>query len=48
MPSLIRFLVGCVVVAGVGFGAVWALSTQVEPRPREMTIRVPQDRFDAK
>lgn len=48
MPSLMRFLIGCAVVAGIGVAGVWALATQVDPRPREMTIRVPQDRFDVK
>lgn len=48
MPSLVRFLIGCVVVAVLGAAGVWALATQVEPRPREMSIRVSQDRFDAK
>ena len=48
MPSLVRFLIGCVVVAVIGAAGVWALATQVEPRPREMSIRVSQERFDAK
>lgn len=46
MPSLIRFLVAVVVLAALGFAAVWALATFVDPRPREMTIRVPQERLD--
>jgi hypothetical protein len=45
MPSLIRFLVVVVVLAGIGFGALWALANLVEPQPREMTVTVPVDRL---
>ncbi len=48
MPTLMRFLAGLVVVAVIGAGAVYALANYVEPHPREMTIRVSQDRFEAK
>ena len=46
MPSLIRFLVALGVLAALGFGAIYALATFVEPKPREMTVKVPQDRFE--
>jgi hypothetical protein len=46
MPSLIRFLFGVAVVAALGFAAMFALANFVDPHPREMTIRVPQDRLD--
>ena len=46
MPSLIRFLIGVAVLAGLAAVAVWVLANFVEPRPREMTIRVPQERLD--
>lgn len=46
MPSLMRFLIALVVLAGLGAAAMYALATFVEPRPREMTIRVPQERLD--
>ena len=46
MPSLVRFLIGAAVVAVLGFAVVWALATFVEPHPREMTIRIPQERLD--
>lgn len=45
MPSLIRFLVIVAVLAGVGFGALWALANLVEPQPREMTVTIPADRL---
>jgi hypothetical protein len=48
MPSLMRFLAGCAIVGVLGSAAVWALATRVEPNPREMTIRISQDRFEAK
>ena len=44
MPSLIRFLVVIAVIAGVVYGGLWALA-RIEPKPREMTITIPQDRL---
>lgn len=46
MPSLVRFLVGVVVVVVLAAGAMFALANFVDPHPREMTIRVPQERLD--
>lgn len=46
MPSLIRFLIGVAVVAALGFAVMFALANFVDPHPREMTIRIPQDRLD--
>lgn len=48
MPSVVRFLIGLTVVVALGAAGIWALATQVEPRPREMTIRVPQERLEVK
>jgi hypothetical protein len=45
MPSLIRFVVVVGVLAGLGFGALWALANLVEPEPREMTVTIPADRL---
>jgi hypothetical protein len=45
MPSLIRVLVVVSVILGLGYGAMFALATLVDPRPREMTVTVPPDRF---
>jgi hypothetical protein len=47
MPSLIRLLVFCGVVAGLIYGAMFALVLFVEPKPREITVRVPTERLDA-
>jgi phage shock protein PspC (stress-responsive transcriptional regulator) len=48
MPSLVRFLVTLLVLAGLGFAAMYVLANFVEPKPREMTIRIPQERLDPK
>jgi hypothetical protein len=48
MPSLVRFLVAVALITALGAAAVVVLATFVDPNPREMTIRVPQDRFEAR
>jgi hypothetical protein len=48
MPSLVRFLVAVAFITALGAAAVVVLATFVDPHPREMTIRVPQDRFEAR
>jgi hypothetical protein len=45
MPSLIRVLVVVGIIVGLGYGAMFALATLVDPKPREMTVTVPPDRF---
>jgi hypothetical protein len=45
MPSLLRFLVFLCVLAGAGYGAMYALAYYYEPKPREITVSVPPDRF---
>lgn len=46
MPSLIRLLVLLGLLGGLAYGAVVTLATFVEPKPREITITVPQDRLN--
>ncbi len=47
MPTLIRFIVFLGVLAGIGFGAMYALTVLVEPTPREMSERIPaRELFD--
>lgn len=41
MPSLIRFLVFCGIVAGLIYGGMFALVMYVKPIDREITVRVP-------
>jgi hypothetical protein len=45
MPSLIRLLVVVGTIFAVGYGIVFALATFVAPKPREITVTVPPDRF---
>ena len=45
MPSLLRFLSVIAIIAGLGYAAVFALATFVDPKPRDITVTVPQDRF---
>jgi len=46
MPSLIRLLIVCGVIAGIGWGAMVALALLVEPSQREMTVRIPANKLD--
>jgi xanthosine utilization system XapX-like protein len=45
MPSLFRFLTVVAVIAGIVYGIIFALANFVEPKPREMTVTVPSDKF---
>ena len=45
MPSLFRFLTVVAVIGGVIYGAIFALANFVSPKPREMTVTIPSDRF---
>ena len=41
MPTLIRLIVILLVLVGIGYGAMFALTVFVEPRDKEVTIRIP-------
>ena len=43
MPTLIRFLVVLLFLAGIVFGAMIALTVFVEPSEKEITMRVPAE-----
>ena len=45
MPSLLRFLTIVAIIAGLGYAAMFALANFVEPKPRDITVTVPPDRF---
>ena len=45
MPSLIRLLVVLGFLGGFAYAAIFALATLVEPKSREITITIPQDRL---
>lgn len=46
MPTLFRFIVVCAVISGTIYGAMWALAIFVEPKPRDITIRIPPERLN--
>ncbi len=46
MPTLFRFLFILAAIAGVIYGSMVALVVLVEPKEREITIRVPSDRLN--
>ena len=41
MPTLIRLIVVLLVLAGIAFGAMFALVAVVTPRDKQVTIRIP-------
>jgi len=45
---LFSFLVTVAILAGLGYAALWALATFVEPQPREMSQTVPAQRLNSK
>ncbi len=45
MPSLMRLLTVVGLIAALGYGAMFALATFVDPRTREMVVNVPPERF---
>jgi len=45
MPSLFRFLVFLGILSGITYGAVFSLARFVEPKQREITFTVPNDKF---
>ena len=45
MPSLFRFLMVVAVIAGIIYGIIFSLANFVHPKPREMTVTIPPDRF---
>ena len=45
MPSLFRFLTVVAVIGGLVYGAIFALANFVTPKPREMSVSIPADKF---
>jgi hypothetical protein len=45
MPSLFRFLTVVAVIGGIVYGVIFALANFVTPKPREITVTIPADRF---
>ena len=46
MPSLFRLLFVLGVLAGLVYGGMIALTIFVEPKPREMTVKIPAKRLN--
>lgn len=46
MPTLFRFLTILAVLAGLAYGAMYALAVYVEPNKGEMTARIPPERLN--
>ena len=45
MPSLLRFLSVVAILGGLAYGGLYALANLVTPKPREMTVFVPPEKF---
>ena len=45
MPTLFRFLTVVAIIAAILYGAIYALANFVNPKPREITITLPPDKF---
>ena len=45
MPSLFRFLTVVGIIAGVSYGVIFSLANFVTPKPREMPVTIPADKF---
>jgi hypothetical protein len=45
MPSLIRLLVSLGLLGGLAYGAMFSLANFVNPKPREITVTIPQDKL---
>jgi hypothetical protein len=45
MPSLFRFLTLIGVLAGLVYGGMFLLATWFDPKPREITVSIPPDKF---
>lgn len=46
MPTLFRFLFICTLIAGAIYGSMIALVLLVEPRERDVTVRIPAERLN--
>lgn len=45
MPTLFRFLTVVAVIGGLIYGGIFLLATFVDPKPREITVTIPPDKF---
>jgi len=42
MPSLFRFLIAVGLLSGLGYAGLFSLAHFVNPKPREITVIIPQ------
>jgi hypothetical protein len=45
MPSLLRFLTVIAVLGAVIYGGLYSLAHFVEPKPREIIVSIPPEKF---
>jgi hypothetical protein len=45
MPSLLRFLTVIAVLGAVIYGGLYSLAHFVEPKPREISVSIPPEKF---
>jgi hypothetical protein len=45
MPSLLRLLTVFAIVATAIYGGLYALAHYVQPKPREISVSIPPDKF---
>jgi hypothetical protein len=45
MPSLLRFLTVVAILGAVIYGGLYSLAHLVQPKPREITVSIPPDKF---
>jgi hypothetical protein len=45
MPSLFRLLTVIAVLGGLVYGGIYALAHFVKPKPREISVSIPPDKF---
>jgi len=45
MPSLFRLLTVVAILAAATYGGLYALAHYVQPKPREISVSIPPDKF---
>lgn len=45
MPTLFRFLTIVAVIVGLIYGGLFALANFFNPKPREITVTIPPDKY---
>jgi len=45
MPSLVRLLTVIAILCAAAYGSLYALAHFVQPKPREISVSIPPDKF---